>query len=159
MKILHLNYSDSSGGAAIAAYNIFQAQKKMGLDVKFLCYEKKKKDDHVIQISNNFINDKIHQYKRGIDRRIIKILINDRYNSYSTGLFQLNLKNKISEINPDIINLHWINNSMLSIKEISKLKKYNIFWTLHDMWPFCATSITQVITIMKLDIQRKIFSI
>ena len=28
---------------------------------------------------------------------------------------------------------------MLSIKEISKLKKYNIFWTLHDMWPFCAT--------------------
>ena len=36
MKILHLNYSDSSGGAAIASYNIFQAQKKMGLDVWFL---------------------------------------------------------------------------------------------------------------------------
>ena len=28
---------------------------------------------------------------------------------------------------------------MLSIIEISKLKKYNIIWTLHDMWPFCAT--------------------
>ena len=132
MKILHINYSDSNGGAAIAAY-------KMGLDVKFLCYEKKKKDDDVIEISHNFISDKIHQYKRGIDRRIIKFLINDRHNSYSTGLFQLNLRNKISDINPDIINLHWINNSMISIKEIFKLRKYNIFWTLHDMWPFCAT--------------------
>lgn len=139
MRILHLNYSDSSGGAAIAAYNIYLAQKQMGLDVKFLCYEKKKEDDNVVQIHQNFINSKIHQYKKGIDRRIMKFFINDRHTSYSTGLFKLNLKNIISEINPDIINIHWINSSMISIKEFSDLKKYKLFWTLHDMWPFCAT--------------------
>ncbi len=139
MRILHLNYSDSSGGAAIAAYNIYLAQKRMGLDVKFLCYEKKKEDDNVVQIRQNFISSKIHQYKKGIDRRIMKFFINDRHTSYSTGLFKLNLKNIISEINPDIINIHWINSSMISIKEFSSLKKYKIFWTLHDMWPFCAT--------------------
>jgi glycosyltransferase involved in cell wall biosynthesis len=33
-----------------------------------------------------------------------------------------------------VIHLHWINNEMISIKEIAKIKK-PIIWTLHDCWP------------------------
>ena len=35
----------------------------------------------------------------------------------------------------DIVNLHWINGEMLSIKDIAKIKK-PIVWTLHDMCTF-----------------------
>ena len=45
---------------------------------------------------------------------------------------------EINKINYDIIHLHWVNNEMISIKEISKING-KIIWTLHDMWPFCST--------------------
>ncbi|AFS47176.1 hypothetical protein HIMB5_00004080 [alpha proteobacterium HIMB5] len=165
MRILHICYSDSRGGAAIAAYNIFKSQKDLGLDVYFLCYEKFHDDKKIIEIEKNFLKKKIHQYQKGLDRRLIKFFIKDRDNSHSTGLFGLGIIDKIKKINPDIINLHWINNSMLSIKEISNLKKFKIFWTLHDMWPFCATGhytirddyIIGYEKIKKLDFEKFIF--
>lgn len=36
----------------------------------------------------------------------------------------------------ELVHLNWVNNEMLSIYDISKIKK-PIIWTLHDMWPFC----------------------
>jgi len=38
----------------------------------------------------------------------------------------------------DIVNLHWINGEMISIREIRKIKK-PIVWTLADMWPYCGS--------------------
>ena len=38
--------------------------------------------------------------------------------------------------NSDIIHLHWFQHDMLSISDISKIKK-PLVWTFHDMWPFC----------------------
>ena len=40
----------------------------------------------------------------------------------------------------DVVNLHWVNGEMLSVKDISKIKK-PIVWTLHDMWAFQEQSI------------------
>ena len=45
------------------------------------------------------------------------------------------LKKKIEEIDPDLINLHWIGNEVISIKQIKEIKK-PIVWTIHDMWLF-----------------------
>ena len=36
------------------------------------------------------------------------------------------------------MHFHWICGEMISVKDISKIKK-PIVWTIHDMWPFCAT--------------------
>src|SRR5690606_22492649 len=35
---------------------------------------------------------------------------------------------------PDIVNLHWINGEMLSIRDIPRVNG-KIVWTCHDMWP------------------------
>ena len=43
---------------------------------------------------------------------------------------------KINTSNADIVHLHWIQGEMISIKEISEIKK-PIVWSFHDMWPFC----------------------
>jgi len=38
----------------------------------------------------------------------------------------------------DIVNLHWVQGEMISVKDISRVTK-PLVWTLHDMWPFCGT--------------------
>jgi len=43
---------------------------------------------------------------------------------------------KINDSDADLIHLHWIQNEMLSIADIEKIKK-PLVWTLHDMWGFC----------------------
>jgi glycosyltransferase involved in cell wall biosynthesis len=42
----------------------------------------------------------------------------------------------IQESDVDVINLHWINNETITIKQIAKIGKPVVF-TLHDMWAFC----------------------
>ena len=55
--------------------------------------------------------------------------------SHSLNIFNSNILAKINNINPDIVNLHWINNELISIKQISKIKQ-PIVWTF-DIWPMC----------------------
>ena len=43
---------------------------------------------------------------------------------------------KINSSDADIVNLHWVQHEMLSVSDISKIKK-PLVWTLHDMWGFC----------------------
>jgi glycosyltransferase involved in cell wall biosynthesis len=138
MKILHISFSDSKGGASIAGFNIFKAQKLNGMNVEFLCFEKIHNKNKIIYFKKSFLKTKVHQYKQGIDRRIIKFFINDRLNSYSTGLLNSNFLKFINDSDHDIVNLHWVNNSMLSISDIGRINK-KIVWTLHDMWPFCGS--------------------
>ena len=38
----------------------------------------------------------------------------------------------------DIINYHWINDEMISIEQLIKIKKPSV-WTFVDMWPFIGT--------------------
>jgi glycosyltransferase involved in cell wall biosynthesis len=45
------------------------------------------------------------------------------------------IERRITQFNPDVIHLHWITNSYISIEAIAKFSK-PIVWTLHDMWPF-----------------------
>lgn len=46
------------------------------------------------------------------------------------------LLREINEGGWDVVNLHWVNAEMMSIRDIGKIQK-PVVWTLHDMWPFC----------------------
>jgi len=45
------------------------------------------------------------------------------------------LARRTMEIDPDIINLHWVCNGYLQIETLPKFNK-PLVWTLHDLWPF-----------------------
>jgi hypothetical protein len=51
-KILVVNVSDTSGGAARAAYRIFCAVKKMGLSSQFFVKQKQTNDNDVLSIDS-----------------------------------------------------------------------------------------------------------
>lgn len=136
MKILHINFSDTSGGAAIAVGRIHNLLLKNNHESKILVCEKISNDDSIIYHKSTLklIRSLIYD---SLSRKILKLFKKtNKETSNSLSLYPTGLHKKINSLNPDIVNLHWLGNSMISIKEISKIKS-PIVWTLHDMWPMC----------------------
>lgn len=135
MKILHVNYYDIRGGAAKAAYRLHRGLIDSGCESIMLVAEKDTDDNSIIsafsakQINHLHIKQKIESALTRLSRL--------RHNfPHSLNIFDSWLVEKINSIKPDIVNLHWINGCMLSIKELAKIEA-PIVWTLHDAWAYC----------------------
>ena len=134
MKVLHISFSDNYGGANIAAYRTHKCLEKKIVS-KMLVFDKKlRKEVNIIKIKNKY--KYIYKFKNYF-AKFITFLFYSKYNS-SFNIFDSNLVDIINRSKFDIIHLHWINNEILSIKDISKIKK-KVVWTFHDMWPFCGS--------------------
>ena len=132
MKVVFLSYSDYKGGAAIAAYSIFKSlQKKNFL---YLTADKQKKKS--IDIFSNF-NKIFISVSRVIEKILIYLICKKKYHQ-SLNIFNSFVQKKISNYHADIINVHWINRSMISISELNKFNE-KIIISLHDMWFFNPT--------------------
>src|SRR5690606_33396126 len=46
-----------------------------------------------------------------------------------------NLAQRVEELNPDVVHLHWICGSYFPIEDLLKIKK-PLVWSLHDNWAF-----------------------
>ena len=124
MKVVILNTSERTGGAAVAAGRLGKALVQAGIQVEKLV----RKDTWL----NRF---------RFYWERLIIFLCNhlNRKNLFTVSI--ANTGKDISEHpaikEADIIHLHWINQGFLSLKDIKELAKLKkpIVWTMHDMWP------------------------
>ncbi len=138
MKVLHLCTSDISGGAAKATYRLHTGLRKIGVDSWMLVQKKQSNDPCVIGKSSLFWRG-IFFVRIQIEKLQLRLYFGRRKEIFSiSSLSTFFLIRKIKKINPDIINLHWINGSFLSINQIEELNKLNktIVWTLHDSWAF-----------------------
>ena len=124
MKILILNTSERTGGAAVAAGRLEKALLRAGISVSKIV----RKDTKLNRL-------------RFYWERLIIFLCNGLNRK---KLFMVSIANTGEDIssNPlvkeaDIIHLHWINQGFLSLNNIKKLVELNkpIVWTMHDMWP------------------------
>ncbi len=132
-----MNYSDSSGGAAKAAFRIHKAICAQGLNGILRVKDKKSDDKMVIGPKNSLevFKDKVKVFCLRRFERILSSTTNPVL--HSSAIFSNSkLLREISASDIDLIHLHWINGEMLSVRDISKLDK-KIVWTLHDMWAFC----------------------
>ena len=137
MKILHLNYSDTDGGAAIAVKRLHDILNQNNIDSYLLVSEKKYNHEKILNIQKN--SEKIKNLiKESLNRKFSSFFKSNQFNSFSLNLIPSKLIKKINQKKPDIVNLHWIGNETISIKDINKIKA-KIVWTMHDMWPFCGT--------------------
>jgi len=138
MKVLHLCTSDFSGGAAKAAYRLHTGLRKSGLDSWMLVQRKQSNDPYVIGKSGLFWRG-IFLIRRKLEKLQLRFYVRRKKETFSvSNLPSFFLIRKIKEISPDIINLHWVNGSFLSVNQIKELSKLNkpIIWTLHDSWAF-----------------------
>lgn len=132
-KILHLNFSDD-GGAAIAVMRIHDALKQKNYESKILVAEKNNNFDDVFCDQNKF-HKFIWKQKKKISRNLKYIFKSKNKGTHTISFFGSNILSQINRYNPDLINIHWIGNEFISLKQISQIN-IPIIWTLHDMWPY-----------------------
>jgi glycosyltransferase involved in cell wall biosynthesis len=130
MKVLHLSTSDIEGGAARAAYRLHQGLQTVGVTSQMLVRAKDSVDRAVV--SEKTLLTKLGPTSSGWP---LKLYPKRDRTMFSTQWFPDAITPNIKQINPDIINLHWICNGFLQIETLAKFNKL-LFWTLHDMWSF-----------------------
>lgn len=136
MKILIVNASDIQGGAARAAYRLHRGLLEAGIDSKMLVQNKKSDDYTVTSLANSKFQKGVNLLRPTIDQLPVKFYKNRTKTLFSSSWFGFsNVINKINEINPDIVHLHWICGGMIKIEDIAHIKA-PIVWSLHDMWAF-----------------------
>ena len=136
-RVAHISYSDSKGGAAIAAYRLNQALRRFKINSKLFVLDKSKKDSELIPKDLK---------KKGFffTLRILEIILRKTIylkskSIHSFNFFDTDLKIRLKQFNPDILHLHYISSNTISIKEINEFK-IPVVWTLHDLWPVLPTA-------------------
>lgn len=138
MKVVHVNTTDTIGGAARATFRICDALNEQGVDSKLLVQSKSSDSFQVESIeTSNFQKGltKIRQIYYTMPLR--KYKQRDRV-PFSVANIGVDITQSQSIQEADVIHLQWVNKGFLSIDNIKKLKLLQkpIIWTLHDMWAF-----------------------
>ncbi|WP_019503774.1 glycosyltransferase family 4 protein [Pleurocapsa sp. PCC 7319] len=136
MKALLLNTSDIKGGAARAAYRLHQGLNQISVKSQMLSQLKYSQDPNVFGTN---LASGIGQVKTGLRLTLDQIplkLYNQRGKQrFSANWLPYQITTQVAQLDPDIINLHWIGAGYLQIESIAKFNK-PIVWTFHDMWAF-----------------------
>jgi glycosyltransferase involved in cell wall biosynthesis len=134
MKILHLSTGDIDGGAARGAYWLHQALIQAGVDSTMLVAQKKS-DDFTVLTPESKIQKAWNKLQPTIERVPELCLKDSPKTKFSPSWGSIQIHKQIKNINPDIINLHWICEGFLKPENFPNFNK-PIVWTLRDMWGF-----------------------
>lgn len=137
MKVLLVNTSGKTGGAAIAASRLMSSLQNMGVYAKMLVANKE--DDNLSIIS---LNQPLRHKWRFMSERF-GIFMRQGFKKHH--LFEIDPATTGADITKlpefkeaDLIHLHWVNQGFLSLKSIRKILESGkpVVWTMHDMWTF-----------------------
>lgn len=143
LKVVLLNTSESTGGAAVAANRLMRALEKAGVDAKMLVRDKRTEDPKVVSVNTSFVKRKINFIRFAWERLVI--FLHNRLDR--KDLFRVSIADTGTDVSrhplvkaADVIHLHWINQGFLSLKDLRALMRTGkpVVWTLHDMWPCTA---------------------
>ena len=135
MKVLLINRSDSLGGAAVASRRLMNALVGQGIDARMLVVDRRTDDKRVTAVGSkmtnkyNFMAERLGIFARnGMNRSTLFMIDNASHG--------LDLSRNPMVRDADVIVLNWINQGMMSLKDIERLCNTGkpVVWTMHDMW-------------------------
>lgn len=136
MKIISLSHSDSSGGAARAAYRIHKALREHDVDHKLFVRHAAAGHTSAECLPMN-VAAKVFLRAAGVMARLPRRALKTANPIlHSPAIVPTNWSSWLNATDADLIHLHWVNHDTVSIADIGRLKK-PVVWTLHDMWAFC----------------------
>ena len=139
MRVLLVNTSERTGGAAVAANRLMKALNNNGVKAKMLVREKNSTTLTVVPLPKSPLLQWRFLWER--------IVVFFHLHFQRQHLFEIDLANTGTDITSlrefkeaDIIHFHWINQGMLSLKDIRKILRSGkpVVWTMHDIWPATA---------------------
>lgn len=135
LKISILNSSDSSGGAARAAYRIHHALRKQGIDSSLLV-DVSATGDWTVRGPKSRRLQLVNKLRVVLGGLFKRLHTTTNPIIHSLALLPSKWPRQLNVSNADLIHLIWINNEMLSVSDVAKIQK-PLIWTLQDMWAFC----------------------
>ena len=105
MKILHVNFSDNYGGAAIAVMRIHKLLLKNKIDSSLLVSDKTLNEPKTFSI--NKTSEKLKNIIKGSINRNLKFFFKSKNKTtHSLNIIPSSLLDEINKFNADIVNLH-----------------------------------------------------
>lgn len=139
MKVVLVNTSEKTGGAAIACRRLKEALETEGVEVKMVVRDKQTQDNTVISVNTSRFRQRLNRMRFLWERLVIWV-----NNGFSRkNLFAVSLANTGTDITclpevreADVIHIHWTNGGFLSLADIRQIFRLGkpVVWTLHDMW-------------------------
>ena len=135
MRVLIVNTSEKTGGAAVAANRLMEALKRNGVKAKMLVGEKQTDQLTVVPLPHHWLIRWHFLWER------LQIYCHLHFSR--RRLFEIDTASSGSDITSlpefkeaDIIHLNWINQGMLSLSSIRKILNSGkpVVWTMHDLW-------------------------
>jgi glycosyltransferase involved in cell wall biosynthesis len=131
---LLINIADGFDGASRAAYRLHQGLRKSNVNSNMLVQYKYVDEKHVLgpQRLSSRLLAKVKPY---IDIVPVHLYPQRQDLTFYPQWAPDYIQRKVKQMQPDILNLHWVCGGLLKIETLAKLN-LPLVWTLHDMWPF-----------------------
>lgn len=139
MRVLIINTSERTGGAAVAASRLLDALNANGVKAKMLVRDKETDKLMVVGLKGGLRQRWKFLWERWT------IFCHLHFSRHH--LFDIDTASAGTDITrlpefreADIIHLHWVNQGMLSLRGIRKILRSGkpVVWTMHDIWPATA---------------------
>ena len=144
MRVLIVNTSERTGGAAVAAHRLMDALNNHGVKATMLVGDRSGGKMQTSSLTVVSLKDQWRQQWHFLWERLVIFL---HLHLRRKHLFEIDIANAGTDITrlrvfqeADVIHLHWINQGMLSLDGIRKILRSGkpVVWTMHDMWPATA---------------------
>ena len=139
MRVLIVNTSERTGGAAVAANRLMEALNNNGVKAKMLVRDKETDSLTVAGVGGGLR----HKWNFLWERWCIFC----RLHFSRKHLFEVDIANAGTDVTrtrefreADVVHLSWVNQGMLSLSGIKKILDSGkpVVWTMHDFWPATA---------------------
>lgn len=145
MKVLLVNTSDNTGGAAVAATRLMNALSHNGIDVRMMVRDRKTQDERVLRqplpLWKRLLGCIVPggSFSKAMERLLLLPKLNyDRTNMWAIddATCGTDISHSKAFTEADVIHIHWVNQGMLSMADIRSimLSGKRIVWTMHDLW-------------------------
>jgi glycosyltransferase involved in cell wall biosynthesis len=135
LKVLHISYSNDTGGAARAAHRINESLNVLGIKSEICIVKTSSKNKNLnTTYPKNFFDKDILKIKI-LFAKLFQILCCSFREKISFNIIPSFYSKFINKSDFDLVNIHWIGNETISFDDIQKINK-PIVWTMHDMSPF-----------------------
>src|ERR1043165_7365148 len=135
MKIAHLTYSDSEGGAAIGAFRLHQAMLNRGVDSHLFVLHSRQRDARIHALLR-LLSREEHKAAHKLTRILQAAYGMSELPIRNFNLFGVDTSTVLNAFEPDIVQLHWIANNPIRLDELRNVSA-PLVWKMPDMGPFC----------------------
>jgi len=135
MKVVHVSYTDTQGGAARGAFRLHKGLCEIGVRSSMLVGAEFGNDKHVSGPDSRW-GRLANTIKPLIESKLIQLQRTRNPILHSLNCLPGRMHKRINATDADVVHLQWINSELISVRNIAKIRK-PIVWTLRDSWSFC----------------------